>query len=198
MFDLSGFSGLVFDMDGTLVNSMPGHLDAWRQVAEKYHFNYDRDWFYRLGGVPTLETVDIINQTFGLALERQQVAADKMAFFSRVVNRVEALPETLAVVKHWYGKKPMAVGTGAKHEAALKMLQHTGLAQYFDVVVGSDDVPAHKPAPDTFISAARQLGLVPEQCVVFEDTPIGRQAAENGNMTCIMVLDGRIDWPTAF
>lgn len=195
MIDLSKYAGLVFDMDGTLIDSMPAHINAWRQTCEKYDVPYDYEWFYQLGGVPTLETVDIMNQTFGLNLDRYAVAADKMAFYDENSDKIVALPETLAVVKAWYGKKPLAVGTGARHDAAVAMLEQTGLLQYFDTVVGSDDVPAHKPAPDTFIQAARNLGCEPTECVVFEDTAIGKEAAENGHMPCIMVLNGHIDWP---
>lgn len=103
-----------------------------------------------------------------------------------LLDNVKPLP-LIDVVKAYYGRKPMAVGTGSEHAMAEMLLQHLGLRDYFDVIVGADDVTKHKPEPETFLRCAELLGVRPDQCVVFEDADFGVEAAKRANMAIVDV-----------
>ena len=81
----------------------------------------------------------------------------------------------------------MAVATGATRDICNKVLRHLGAADWFDAKVSSDDVPTHKPEPDIFLEAARQLGVDPYNCRVYEDTDPGIEAARRAGMEFVDV-----------
>ena len=89
----------------------------------------------------------------------------------------------------------MGVGTGAERNNAIQMLSDTGLLARLDTVVTASDVTHGKPHGETFVTVATNMGLQPHECVVFEDTEVGRQAAQNAGMDCIMVINGKIVLP---
>ncbi|MGL5500875.1 MAG: HAD-IA family hydrolase, partial [Plesiomonas shigelloides] len=97
------------------------------------------------------------------------------------------LPLIEDVVKAYHGRRPMAVGTGSETAVAEALLRHMGLRDYFSVLVGANDVQAHKPAPDTFLLCAEKLGIAPQHCVVFEDAEFGLQAARRAGMDVVDV-----------
>ena len=86
-----------------------------------------------------------------------------------------------------HGKKPLAVASGGGRKAVHATLESLGLIQLFDAIVTSEDYINGKPAPDPYLEAARRLGVIPSECLVFEDTEIGRQSALAAGMECVLV-----------
>ncbi|MBL1376799.1 HAD family hydrolase [Zobellella iuensis] len=187
------FDGLLFDLDGTLVDTMPLHLASWELAAREFGFGYDADWLYDLGGVPSRKIVDIINSEQGLSLDGERVVQLKNGHYQRLLPQARPFPAMLALLER-YADRPLAIGTGSSRINAEQVLRNTGLQAYFPVVITADDVSSHKPNPDTYLLAAQGLGLRPERCLVFEDTPIGRQAALAAGMGCVMVVAGQPVW----
>ncbi len=181
------YKGLIFDMDGTLIDTMPSHLDAWQQTSEKFEFPYDRQWMNSLGGMPSPKITLEINKKFGLELEPKQVASFKMDRFEAIEDKGDLITLTTDIVRRCFGDKPMAVGTGSQRVTAIPLLEKSGLIEFFDAVVTATEVENHKPNPDTFLKASQQLGIDASDCVVFEDTELGKQAAHAAGMDCIMV-----------
>lgn len=103
-----------------------------------------------------------------------------------LLDTVKPLP-LIDVVKHYRGRSPMAVGTGSTHGMADRLLTHLGLHDYFDAIVGADDVIQHKPFPDTFLRCAALISVAPEHCIVFEDADYGIEAAKRANMAVVDV-----------
>ena len=101
-------------------------------------------------------------------------------------DSVQPLP-LIDVVKAYKGRRPMAVGTGSEHSMAVGLLQHLGLLNHFDAIVGADDVKRHKPEPDTFLRCAELIGVPAARCVVFEDADFGLQAARAAGMDAVDV-----------
>lgn len=192
MFDVSSFDALIFDMDGTLIDSMGQHLLAWQQACAHFGYPFDVSYMNSLGGVPTDTTVELLNAKFGLSHDKDQVAAYKSARFTELASAPVTIDATVQLLENWYGKKPLGVGTGAEREHAIEQLSASGLLPKLGALVTASDVAHGKPAPDTYLQVAALLGVDPSRCVVFEDTHIGLQAATSAGMKAVLVVDGQL------
>lgn len=190
--DVSSYKGLIFDMDGTLIDTMPSHLFAWKQTAERFKFPFESEWIHSLGGMPTQKVAMLLNERYHISIDPQKVAETKTRLFADLIEDGALINCTYEVLKQCYGQKKLAIGTGSNQQNALRLLEHNNLLPLLDAIVTAADVEHHKPNPDTFLLAAHKLGLLPSECVVFEDTEIGRQAALAAGMNCIMVVDGQL------
>lgn len=184
------FDALIFDMDGTLVDSGPLHERAWIAMLEKYGIPIDRPFMRSLAGVPTKGTIAILLEKFSLqpTASLDEMTHEKEKFIHAYMADHVKPTALMDIVKAYHGKKPMAVGTGAHSDEAHTILKLCGYDKYFHHVVGADQVKNPKPAPDTFLRCAELLKADPRKCVVFEDSALGLQAAASGNMTGIDVL----------
>lgn len=187
--DFERYDALILDMDGTLIDSGKLHEKAWINALSKYSIPVDRPLMRSLAGVPTHETVEHLQQHFQAALDvdpREVHRLKEEQVHTHLLDYVK--PTALEkLVKYFYGKKPMAVGTGATTQSANSLLEACDLGTYIDVVVGADQVDAHKPEPDTFLLCAEKLGVEAKNCVVFEDSPLGLKAAQNAGMAKVDV-----------
>ncbi len=187
--NLERYKGLIFDMDGTLIDTMPAHIEAWRATAKFYDFPFEATWLNSLGGMPSFKIVGEINQKFGIDLIPQDVAEYKMKAFAAMDEKSDLIPDTFAVFQRFLGSKKLAIGTGSQRQSAEKLLTRVGVLDKLDAVVTATDVDNHKPHPETFLRACELIGLTPNDCVVFEDTELGKQAAHASGMDCIMVTE---------
>lgn len=192
MIDLTAFKAIIFDMDGTLIDSMAAHIGAWEATCEAFGYPFDRDFHYSLGGVPSEATVHLMNQRYGMTHSANEVAHAKKLAFEKQSLVPPLIQDTLSIFNHYKNQMPIAVGTGADREHAIFVLNHHGILPQLSTLVTADDVHKGKPNPETFLRAALEMGIEPEKCVVFEDTEMGKQAALDGGMACIMVENGRV------
>ncbi|MFA3792581.1 beta-phosphoglucomutase family hydrolase [Aliiglaciecola sp. SL4] len=195
MLDLSQYKGIVFDMDGTIIDSMGSHATAWQQTCESFGIPYDKEYIHSLGGVPTREIAKLLNEKYGLNCDLDSVAKKKRDTWLALDDNLTLITDTFDIMKKYQGKLKMAVGTGSERTNAIRMLTETGLLERLETVVTSTDVTHGKPHGETFLTAAKNMGLSAQECVVFEDTKIGKQAADNAGMDCIMVINGKIQLP---
>ena len=190
--DFSKYKGLIFDMDGTLLDTMPSHLDAWGEAAEHFSFPFERAWINGLGGMPSVKIVDEINRKYNTTLEPKTVANFKAEVFIRMGVVPDRIACTVELLEKYQGEKKMAVGTGSLRDNALRLLEQAQLLEQLQAVVTASDVERHKPEPDTFLLAAEKIGVASQECVVFEDTELGKQAAHRAGMDCFMVVDNQL------
>lgn len=174
--------GLIFDMDGTLADSMPLHFKAWKLTAAENGFEYTEKQFLDTAGMPTLKIVPLINEELGLNLDPIEFSRRKEELFLENINEVKLIEPVANIVKQYHNKLPMSVGTGGKKDIAILTLKMIGLDKYFDIIVSAEDVTNHKPNPDTFLKCAELMNVKPEQCQVFEDGEMGLIAAEKAGM----------------
>jgi beta-phosphoglucomutase family hydrolase len=181
------YAGLIFDMDGTILDTEPTHLKAWHQVLARYDMHFEAEAMAALNGSPTWRIARAVIEMNQATLDPHQLAREKTdAVKAMLLDTVRPLP-LIDVVKEWHGRRPMAVGTGSESAMAEALLNHLGLRQYFTAVVAADHVKNHKPAPDTFLLCAELMGVAPEKCVVFEDADFGIQAARLAGMDAVDV-----------
>lgn len=177
------YAALIFDMDGTVIDSLPAHQRAWEQILAKYQIPYTPKVMNHLNGWPSLQTVDFLCDRAQLKhLDNVQISAEKEALYQQLAPQMVKLTPVIDIVKKYSGKKPIALGTGASTTEATSLLSHLGIVGLFDHIVGSDQVENHKPAPDTFLRCAKLLNVPSEQCIVFEDAQAGFDAAQAAGM----------------
>ncbi len=174
--------GLIFDMDGTVVDSMPVHFLAWKLTAREHGFEYTEELFYGLAGMPTHKIVPVVNERLGLSLDPEEFSRRKEEHFLENLTEVKPIEPVADIVRRYHGKLPMSIGTGGKKYIAELTLKKVGLDGYFDAIVSADDVANHKPFPDTFLKCAELMGVEPRLCQVFEDGDMGLLAGERAGM----------------
>jgi beta-phosphoglucomutase family hydrolase len=182
-------NGLIFDMDGTLTDSNPAHLQAWGEACHHFGMEYPREKFYYYAGLSSLKIAEDLVRESGMTgrVDPAELSAYKEKSFHKVEDSVTLVPEVLRVVMHFHRRLPLAVGTGRRRTSALRTLEMLDLLRYFDIVITSDDVERHKPHPDTFLACARHMHLPPGECLVFEDAERGLEAARRAAMQVIDV-----------
>ncbi|MBW6534804.1 MAG: beta-phosphoglucomutase family hydrolase [Mariniphaga sp.] len=179
---------LIFDLDGTLSNSLPVHMATWNKVGEVYGFKFDPQIMLEMTGRATIEFARRVVEQYGLSADPEEIVKLKQQSFWDSAQLLEPVHEIISIVKEYFGKLPLAVGTGASRKSTEVQLVELQIAHYFDVIVTADDVTRHKPNPDTFLKCAELMGVEPAKCQVFEDGDLGIEAAKKAGM---MVTDVR-------
>ena len=179
------YKALIFDLDGTLANTMPVHYKACQIVCNKYGFNFPEDFFYDQAGKPTLEVFKLLIKKLDKNLDATALATEKETVFLSLIHEVEPLSLITDVAVLNKGKVPMAIGSGSQRKSVDLTLEAIGMSNYFDVVVSCDDVNKFKPHPETFLKAAAQMNVSPKDCIVFEDGDLGIEAAKTAGMVVI-------------
>lgn len=186
---LMAYEAYIFDLDGTLADTMPAHYLAWLEVTGKYGLELSEDRFYSLGGMPTPRILAMLSQEQNISLDPDVAAQEKEEAFLRHLDQVEPIEAVVEVVREQHGKVPLAVATGALRWVMERILSDLDLTHYFEAFVSSEDTARHKPYPDVFLEAARRLEVSPQRCCVYEDADLGIQAAQAAGMDVVDVRD---------
>lgn len=178
-----GVRGLIFDLDGTLADTMPLHFRGWLAACRKYGAEIDNHFLRKHTGSPGWMIADEIIKKCNLtSVTVDEIITEKLSLFFRDQHTVKAIDPVVDIVKKYHGRLPMAVGTGGHREAVERTLMITGLRQYFDIIVTANDVMNFKPHPETFLACAKLMNVEPGNIEVFEDGDLGLQAAVAAGM----------------
>lgn len=185
------FAGFIFDLDGTLIDSMPVHYRAWDAAMRRQGMpgKLDEDYFYALGGVHSVRVAELFGERYGIALDPVAVTHEKEMIYLEYLSDVKVIDATVSFLKKIALTHPRAIATGGLEEVAYPSLEKAGLRSYFDIVITPAQVaPGRgKPAPDMFLLAAERMGVPPQKCLVFEDAVPGIEGARAAGMQVVRV-----------
>ena len=181
------FRAYLFDLDGTLADTMPLHYLSWQKAVAERGGSFPEPLFYQLGGVPLPRTVEILNERFGLHMPPHETAERKEALYLQSLSQVAPVASVLHYVERDYGRIPFAIVSGSPRATIVTTLTLMGLLDRFPVLVGAEDYARGKPDPEPFLVAAARLGVAPVDCLVFEDADAGIQSATSAGMQSVRV-----------
>lgn len=181
-------SAIVFDLDGILLDTEPAYTDATAQVLREYGKSYGWELKARMMGRCSKESAELLVRELGLPLSGAEYLERRRPLLERAFPGVAPLPGAPELVTSLSERGvPLAVATSSERSLyELKVERHSWFVRFRAVVCGDDPrVSRPKPAPDIFFLAARDLGVAPESCLVFEDSPAGVEAALAAGMRVI-------------
>ena len=191
--EIKNYKGLIFDLDGTLINSMPYHALAWKQVAYEHGFDIDVNDIYAMGGSASRDIAAFYKNKGEPVGDIDEYVKRKIAIFQENIPKIEVFQKIFNELKKAKSLGiRIAIVTGTRTANATRILKEKDLFDYIDALVTADDVTRHKPNPDTFLVAAKRLELEPQDCLVFEDGQLGIKAALRGGFDCIEVKDNEM------
>jgi len=173
---------LIFDLDGTLSDSLPLHVANWNWLGKKFGFTFDQKIVHEMTGKPTIMFAQRIIDDYGIKATPEEIVRLKQKLFRHYAHNLKPVKQVIEIVRRFYGQLPMAIGTGASRRSAEVQLLSLNIGHYFEAVVTADDVTHHKPEPETFLKCAEIMGVEPSVCQVFEDGILGLEAAEKAGM----------------
>jgi beta-phosphoglucomutase-like phosphatase (HAD superfamily) len=179
-----GVKGLIFDLDGTLVDSMPIHFEGWKKACDRFGARIDPAFLRFHTGSPgwAIASAIIEKNRLNGNVTIEQILEVKFEEFSKVQHLIKPIEQVAEIVRNYFGKLPMAIGTGGHREAVESTLEITGMRKYFEIIITANDVEHFKPHPETFLKCAELMKIIPEYTEVFEDGDLGIEAALRAGM----------------
>ena len=184
--------GAIFDCDGLLADTETPDYDAWRQIYEAQGLHLPIElWAQSIGTAKGHDRNDWhapLAERVGPGYDREAVQARRRAHYQAAIGRLTPMPGVLALLDALdEAGIPCAVASNSERVWVDRVLDITGLTSRFRVLATADEVARPKPAPDVYLLAAARLGVAPEHCVAFEDSPRGLQAAHAAGMFTVAV-----------
>ncbi len=185
------FKAYLFDCDGTIADSMGLHYIAWKQALGEQGCEFSEELFYALGGVSVAEIIQRLNHERGLNMPVDAVEKRKESLYYENLPQLKAIPEVLEHIEASHGEIPFAVVSGSTRDSVTASLSTLKILEKFDLLVCAGDYQKSKPDPEPFLVAAKTLGVVPKDCLVFEDSDMGIQSATAAGMASVKVMRPR-------
>jgi beta-phosphoglucomutase len=182
--------GFIFDLDGVIVDTAKYHFLAWKNLANSLDIHFTEEENEQLKGVSRVRSLEKILEWGNKSISQEkftELMAQKneeyLSFIAKM-DTTEILPDVPRVLGQLIGQnQPLAIGSASKN--ARTILERVNLVQHFDAIVDGNAVTKAKPDPEVFLIAAKQLEIDPENCIVFEDSVAGVEAANTANMISI-------------
>jgi HAD superfamily hydrolase (TIGR01509 family) len=190
---------VIFDHDGTLVNSEPVHWHCWTEVMRPFGMKLSQEEYKRnLSGMPSNVSAAWLADKFNLDVNPGALLTSKQKLLRAfLTNHAYPLMPGVAQLLDYLAQKRilMAVASGADRNEVHRTLEFHGFAHHFTAVATQNDVVHNKPAPDVYLHAARQLNLLPNECVAIEDSDNGERAARAANIFCLRLHSENLPAP---
>lgn len=189
--------GFIFDLDGVIVDTAKYHYLAWKNLANQLGFEFTKEQNELFKGVSRKRCLEILLEIGNREATQEEFdtwMVEKNVDYLKYIENMDAseilpdVPRVLEFLKE--NNIPIALGSASKN--AQPILEKVGLLHYFDAIVDGNNVTKAKPDPEVFLLAAKQLNVLPEECVVFEDAVAGVQAANAAKMMSIGIGDKNV------
>ena len=187
----------IFDLDGVIVDTAKYHFLAWEKLANQLGINFTHEHNEELKGVSRVRSLDLILELGNITYSQEdknkwliQKNEDYLSYLVDMDER-EILPGVVKVLEYLKNNN-QAIALGSASKNARPILKKTNIMHFFDAIVDGNDVSNAKPDPEVFLQAARKLGIINENAIVFEDSVAGIQAANIANMTSIGIGDSSV------
>jgi beta-phosphoglucomutase family hydrolase len=181
------YRAYLFDLDGTVADSMPLHWRAWSQAITEFGGHFPEELFYAWGGIPLVKTVEMLNERFGYSMSPVETVKRKEALYHEIIHELQPVASVIEHVEAQHGRIPLAIVAGSPCASIHSTLTQLGLLDRFQVIIGSEDYQHGKPDPEPFLTAAARLNVPPADCLVFEDAEAGIAAAQAAGMDWVRV-----------
>lgn len=188
----SAIKAMIFDVDGTLVDSEPLHNLAWQQALGNIRGRETvlaDEVFAAISGKRPIDIARMFVSGMSLSATPEELLHDKTELFVESLGQVKPMPGAVELVKRVSQTKTtkLAIGTSLDRHLLSKVLEQLDIADAFDVIVTGDEITNGKPDPETYLRVVEKLGLEPNQCLVFEDSRAGIQSAQSAGCNVVMV-----------
>lgn len=182
-------SALLFDCDGTLVDTMAVHRAIWAELFARYDFEMTDAWW---GTYCNVALVPFVRAAIPDASEElcDALNVEGMDMYLDVLHHVEPMEHVIDIARTAHGSVPMAVVTGGYRDIIVPTLDAAGITHLFDHIVTADDVVNSKPAPDVYARAVALLGVDAARCIAYEDSEIGMQSARDAGVGRVIDIRG--------
>jgi HAD superfamily hydrolase (TIGR01509 family) len=192
-FDMAvTIEAVILDMDGLLLDTEPVARRAWTRAAEEHGYSISDELYIELVGRDARDVARKLIAAFGegFPIEKCRTRRDELYDSDISAHGIPLKPGVIDILDYLAAAHmTTAVATSTYRDLAIQKLHRAGIISRFDVIVAGDEIRRGKPFPDIFLATSNRLGLVPESCLVLEDSLAGVQAAHQANMTVIMVPD---------
>jgi beta-phosphoglucomutase family hydrolase len=181
--------GVIFDLDGVLVDSSRLHRESWDVMGKEYGFEMTDELFWKTFGMPNRQILPLLLGRVPDEAEMQKLSDRKEEIYRHLARgRIRPLPGAVELVRAVAADGfRVALGSSTPWSNIDVVLEALGIRDCFEHIVCSDDVTHGKPHPEVFLKAADKLGLPPKKCVVIEDAVVGVQAAKAAGARCLAV-----------
>jgi len=184
----------LFDLDGVIVDTARYHFVAWREIAEELGFVFTEEDNEKLKGVSRMRSLEILLEIGGISLDDESkmlLAQKKNSLYLQYVLKMrpdEVLPGAREFLTDCRNNN-LGIGLGSASKNATTILNLLQITHLFDAIIDGNKVTKAKPDPEVFLTGARELGALPQNCVVFEDAKAGIEAAIAANMFSVGIGD---------
>lgn len=188
------YFALIFDMDGVIVHNLPYHKKAWKKFCDKYDYNVTEEELNRhFCGTTNKYILTYLFKREATKEEVTQYGQEKEAIYRDIFSTsIQPMPGLISLLQSLKEHKvKMAVATSAIPENASFVLEKLDIKDYFDVILDESSVINHKPHPEIYLTAAKRLDYDSKNCIVFEDSPTGIEAAQKAGATVIGVVSSK-------
>jgi len=182
---------VIFDMDGVLIDSEPIHIGIEKQLFDKLGIDVSATVHRSYMGASNEFMYSDLRSRFKLSESVSELIESDELFRSDYFHRLDTIPANDGLISllgqiKTAGLK-LAVATSSSPEIANLLLNKCGIASFFDAIVTTSEAGKSKPSPDVYLLAAQRIGVLPEDCIVFEDSPNGLSAAKSAGMFCVVI-----------
>ncbi len=186
------YKAVIFDMDGVIVDSMPLQYESYKRALSEENISITEEEFFLYAGKQGKKLLQDIMNIKNVSFDIKKVYDKKNKIYRELLKDIKTFPDIIKLINVFIGKYKLALVSTSSIVNISIILDKLNLKAKFNVILGAEDADRGKPSPDIFLKAASRLGALPAECIVFEDSNYGIEAAKRAGMEYIRVIKGRL------